>query len=233
MLLGIAAFLGSVITYMPARFAAEQIGLPSDKVQVSGTIWNGYSRLGDAHVLTWQTSGWESLRRMAVVVNWHLTGPQTDLMGRVAVPLPPEPNRAELDAVRGSIGWPLVELALPDLPIRCDATAVFDGLQIKLIPGVRQGDGIISTSPGRCERLDADMPAVPTPALSAAISFDSDGLVAVLVQTDLPQTALATLRLSNADRIIVTIHPAGAALVPGMPSSADSEIELPLATLFP
>ncbi len=233
MLLGIAAFLGSVVTHMPARFAAKQIGLSLDTVQVSGTIWNGYARLGDAHVLSWQTSGWESLRRMAVVVNWHLEGPQTDLTGRVAVPLPPRADRAELDAVRGSLGWALVEAALPDLPIRCEALAVFDGLRVSLAPGVRIAEGMISAPKGRCERRDSDMPPVPTPALTAAISSDNEGLVAVLVQTDLPQTPLATARLTNTDRIIVTIHPAGAALVPGMPSSADSEIELPLATLFP
>lgn len=218
---------------MPARFAAKQIGLPLDTMQVSGTIWNGYARLGDAHVLSWQTSGWESLRRMAVVVNWHLEGPQTDLTGRVAVPLPPRADRAELDAVRGSLGWALVAAALPDLPIRCEAMAVFDGLQVNLAPGVRTGEGMISAPKGRCERRDSDMPPVPTPVLTAAINSDGEGLVAVLVQTNLPQTPLATARLTNTDRIIVTIHPAGAALVPGMPSSADSEIELPLATLFP
>lgn len=218
---------------MPARFAAKQIGLPLETLQVSGTIWNGYARLGDAHMLSWQTSGWESLRRMAVVVNWHLEGPQTDLTGRIAVPLPPRADRAELDAVRGNLGWALVEAALPGLPIRCEAMAVFDGLQVNLAPGVRTGEGMISAPKGRCERRDSDMPPVPTPALTAAINSDGEGLAAVLLQTDLPQTPLATARLTNTDRIIVTIHPAGAALVPGMPSSADSVIELPLATLFP
>lgn len=233
LLLGIAAFAVSLVFYMPARFMAQQMNLPIESDQVSGTVWNGLAELGDAHSVTWETSGFESLRQMAMVVNWRVTGPGTDLAGRVAVPVPPRADRAELDAVRGSVAWPLVAAVLPGMPIRCDASAEVADLRLTLAPGLRTGEGAITVSPGICERIDGAVPAVPTPALSASLTTGTDGLVAVVTQTDAPKTPLATARLTNADRIIVTIHAAGAAMVPGMPSSADSEIELPLAALIP
>jgi hypothetical protein len=33
--------------------------------------------------------------------------------------------------------------------------------------------------------------------------------------------------------VVLTIHRAGAALVPGLPDSADSELDLPFAALLP
>ena len=223
----------SLIFYMPARFAAQQLNLPVNLDLVAGTIWNGSAELDDAHKVSWETSGFESLRQMAMVVNWRVTGPGTDLAGRVAVPVPPRADRAKLDAVRGRVAWPLAEAALPGMPIRCDASAEVASLRLTLAPGLRTGDGAITVSPGICERIDGAVPPVPTPALSASLATDADGLIVVVTPTTAPTTPLATARLTNADRIIVTIHAAGAAMVPGMPSSADSEIELPLTALMP
>ena len=233
MLLGILAFLVSLILYMPARFAARTIGLPAESLRISGTIWNGFTRLDDAHTLSWETSGWASLQRMALVVNWHLTGQDTDLLGRLAVPLPPRADLAELDAVRGRVGWPLVEAVLPGLAIRCDAYAVLDGVQVSLKKGLRRAAGTIVAPAGSCLNMQSDAPAVATPNLSAVLGSDDAGLVAVLVQSEAPTVPLATAKLTNSDQIVVTIHAAGAAMVPGMPASADSEIEMPLSTLIP
>ena len=228
-----SAFAVSLVFYMPARFVAQQLNLPVKIDQVAGTIWNGSAGLGDAHTVTWETSGSGSLRQMAMMVNWRVTGVGTDLAGRLAVPLPPRADRAELDAVRGSVAWPLVAAALPGLPIRCDAIAQVESLRVTLEPKSRAGEGILTVAPGVCERIDGAVPPVPTPALSASLATDADGLIVVVTQTTAPTTPLATARLTNADRIIVTIHAAGAAMVPGMPSSADSEIELPLTALMP
>jgi hypothetical protein len=232
-LLGILAFVVSLILYMPARFAARSIGLPAESLRMSGTIWTGYTNLDDTHRLSWETSGWASLQRMALVVNWHLTGPDTDLLGRLAVPLPPRADRAKLDALRGRVGWPLVEALLPGLTIRCDAHAALDGVRVTLAPGLRSAAGEITAPAGTCINLQSDAPPVATPNLSAVLGSDATGLVAVLVQSEAPTVPLATAKLTNADQIVVTIHAAGAAMVPGMPASADSEIEMPLSTLFP
>ncbi len=232
MLLGVAAFAISVAVYMPARFAAQKLGVPAGLVTISGSIWNGSAGFDGDHTVAWETSAWESLRRMTAVVNWRLTGPGTDLTGRVSVPLPPRIDRAVLDAVDGNVGWPLVEAAMPGLTIRCEARAKITGLRVSLEQGVRSGEGSFAAPEGNCSRIDGAVPPVPTPALAADLSFDAEGLVAVLAKADVPQAPLVTARLTNADRIIVTIHAEGAALVPGMPASADSEIDLPLIAVF-
>lgn len=233
MLLGVAAFAISLVVYMPARFAAQNMGVPAGSITLSGTIWNGSAGFDGDHTVTWETSGWESLRRMTAVVNWRLTGPGTDLTGRVSVPLPPRADRAVLDAVDGNVSWPLIEAAMPELAISCKARAKITGLRVSLEPGLRTGEGSLAAPEGSCSRIDGAVPPVPTLALAANLSSDVDGLVAVLTQADAPQTPLVTAHLTNTDRIIVTIHAAGAAMVPGMPSSADSEIDLPLSALVP
>ena len=232
-LLAIAAFAVSLVVYMPARFAAQQAGLGAMADRVSGTLWTGAAQLDGAHRVAWETSALESLRRMTVVVNWRLTGPGTDLAGRVAVPLPPRANRAELDKVDGTVSWPLVDAVLPGLQIRCDTQATITGLRVSLTPGMRTGEGSLAAPAGSCARTDGAVAPVPTPALAVILASDADGLVGVLTQAGQPEVPLATGRLSNDDRIIVTVHAAGAAMVPGMPASADSEIELPLSAIVP
>ena len=231
--LGLAGFAGSLIVYMPARFAVQQAGFAFAADRVSGSIWDGTAQFDGGHTVTWETSGWESLRRMSAVVNWRLTGPGTDLTGRVALPLPLRADRADLDAVQGILSWPLIEAALPGLPIRCDARATITGLRLALTPGARRAEGAVTAPAGTCARLDGALPPVATPALAASLSTDVEGLMAVLTAQSQPQTPLATARLTNDDRVILTIHAAGAVMVPGMPSSADSEIEVPLSALFP
>jgi len=54
LLLGVAAFLGSLVVYMPIRFAAQHVDLTFPKEQLSGTIWNGLVALDGDHVLQWQ-----------------------------------------------------------------------------------------------------------------------------------------------------------------------------------
>ena len=233
MLLGLAAFAVSLLAYMPAQFAVRQAGVAVDPARVSGTIWQGKARLDDTHSVDWETSPLQSLRRMAVVVNWRIIGPGTDLTGRVAVPLPPRADRAEIDAVTGNVAWSLVAAAIPDLAIACTARADVSGLRLSLAPNRRSAEGSITTQPGLCNRLDGSLPPVPAPALRADLFTGDDGLKAVLTAADAPQTPLATARLTTLDQLILTVHAAGAALVPGMPSSADSEIEVPLSALLP
>ena len=228
---GLAALCITLIASMPVRFAVQQAGLSVPADRFSGTIRNGAARLDDAHRLVWQTADWESLRAIALVVNWRITGPGTDVGGRLA--LPPAAARTDVGPVSGRIAWPLVAALLPGLPIRCEGAADLAALRLALTPGARRASGRIAAAPARCMRTDGGLPAVATPALSAVLASDADGLTAVLSAADAPQTPLASARLTDADRIAVTIHAAGAALVPGMPASADSQIELPLAALLP
>jgi len=225
-LLGLAAFAVSLVRYMPLRFAAHQAGLPLAADRLSGTVWQGRVQMDDATTVTWATDAGASLRALALVVNWRVAGPGTDLAGRVAA----WPRSADIGPVAGRAAWGLVMAVMPGLQIRCDTPAVVAGLRLSLAPGVRAGGGGITVPAGTCSRQDG--PPVSVPALTAALTTGADGVRAVLTGDAAPQVPLLTARLTNADQIVLTIHAAGAAMVPGMPAGADSEIELPLSALL-
>lgn len=236
-LLGLAALAVSLVVSVPVSVVAARLGLSASVDRVSGTLWNGTaSKVG--HEVRWQVSGAESLRGMGLVVNWRLTGPGTDLAGSTALPLTLSRKSADLlgglrlGPVSGVAGWGVIEAAMPGLPIRCDGTATVTGLRFGLVPGARSADGTITALPATCARLDGAVPPVPTPSLAARLTMDADDMVATLADTD-SGAELAVARLTEADRIVITLRAAGAALVPGLPSAADSEIDLPLAALLP
>ncbi len=179
--------------------------------------------------MDWQADGWESLRRAALVVNWTIGGPGTDLSGRIAA----RPGSAAIGPMSGRIGWPLVEAAMPGLPIRCTIMADVAGLTLNVARTRRSGMGGLTTTAGECARIDAAQLPTPAPALTATLGPAEEAVQAVLTTREDPRTPLVTARLTDADRVVLTIHRAGAALVPGMPSGADSELDLPLATLLP
>ncbi|NUB42766.1 hypothetical protein GEU84_000070 [Fertoebacter nigrum] len=213
---------------MPLRFAAQQVGLPVAADRLSGTLWHGALRLEGGHSLRWDTDALASLTGLALVAGWQAEGPGTALAGQAAL----RPGGLVLDRVAGTAGWALAEAAMPGLPITCTATAQVAGLRLALARGAYTGEGRISAAPGTCARVDGAVPPVPTPALLAELTTTADGVQAVLTG-ETPGLPLLTALLTQDDRLRLTIHAAGAALVPGMPASADSEIELPLAALLP
>jgi hypothetical protein len=92
----------------------------------------------------------------------------------------------------------------------------------------RSGVGRVTVDQGVCNRVDGTVTQVPVPALVAEIATVDDGVEAVVKSNATP---LVTARLTNADRALITIHAAGAAMVPGMPSSADSQLDIPMNLL--
>ena len=68
------------------------------------------------------------------------------------------------------------------------------------------------------------------PDFLGGIETSDDGLRLVVTGLDAPGTPLAEVEVSNDDRLIVTVSPEGAALVPGMPASGET-LEYPLPEL--
>lgn len=229
-LLGLSTFAVSLIQAMPVRFAARLAGSPVADDQLSGTVWQGDFRINADHDLSWRLDAWGSLLHLGAVFDVALTGPGTDLAGALSM------DGAVLGAMgplSGTVAWPLVEAVLADLPIRCDVSADVQGLTLSGAIGGHAGDGTASTAGGQCSRIDGSVDPLPVPALTARIATLPEGVEATLTRTDAPDTALAVARLTNDDRIVVTVHPEGAAMIPGMPATSDSEIELPLSVLMP
>ncbi len=233
-LLGIVAFAVSALFYMPARVAVQNFAgqaAPSrlNGVVLTGTIWNGEAQLDANHALRWTVDRWASLLTLRAVADVQLDGPDIALTGRVTGGA----GRLRVIALQGRAGWSLVQAILPDAPILCDGAAVVEALTLNIEGTLRTGEGVARTTPATCARRDGQVAGVLTPALRAMLDSDAEGMRVVVTAEGAPGTPLVTARLTNADRLILTLHRAGAAMVPGMPATADSEVELPLSALMP
>jgi hypothetical protein len=222
LILGLGAFAVALVAMMPVRFAADLVGVQVPGL--SGTLWDGQAQLDAGHVAIWDVAARDSMLRWALVFDVQVTGPQTRLTGRVAV----RPTQIVIGPLAGQAAWPLLAAVLPGLQIACDSVADVHIGRVILTHDARSGVGQVIVNEGFCDRVDGTVTRVPVPALVADITTAEDGIQAVVTSDDVP---LVTARITNADRAQITIHAAGAAMVPGMPSSADSQIDVPLALI--
>jgi Type II secretion system (T2SS), protein N len=222
LILGLGAFAVALVISMPLRFAADMAGIKI--AEVSGTLWDGQAKLDAGHLAIWDIAVQDSLLRRALVFDVQITGPQTRLDGRMAVHL----SQVVVGPISGQAAWPLVAAVFPGLQIVCDGVADVHLGGLVLTRTTRSATGRVTVDKGFCDRVDGTVRRVPVPALITDIVTVDDGVEAVVTNES---ATLATVRITNDDRAQITIHAAGAALVPGMPSSADSQIDVPLNML--
>lgn len=227
------AFAVSLVWYTPVRFVAHHSGLPNTGPvaisRLSGTLWHGRLQIDGAHHLTWTIRIGGSLWAFGLAADWQIAGPDADISGAAVL----RPSGIDLGPLSGRTGWPLVSAVLPNLLIACTGEARLAGVTLQVGPRVRDASGTVTTPDAECRRLDGQGRAVPAPALHAQLASTDDGTLTLLVTPQAgARVALLSARLTPDDRVVVTIHKEGAALVPGMPSTADSELELPLALLL-
>ena len=179
--------------------------------------------------LTWHVDPWWSLTALGPEFDIGVVGPGTELSGHVGLRgLSAEDIR--LDALNGRLAWPLLAALVPDLPIGCDAAVTLEDVALRIVPGRRSGSGALRGGPGSCARTDGAEGLVVVPDFLGGIETSDDGLRLVVTGLDAPGTPLAEVEVSNDDRLIVTVSPEGAALVPGMPASGET-LEYPLPEL--
>ncbi len=196
--------------------------------RLSVTVWRGQMQLDGGHTATWTARPGASLWAFGLAADWRVTGPGTDLAGPIVI----RPGAVDLGPVSGAAAWPLIAALMPGLPITCTGQARLSAVAVRLAEAERTGAGTVTSPDAECRRLDGQSGPVPAPALHAQISTQPDAVQILVTPQVGARVALLTARLTNADRLVVTIHPDGAALVPGMPATADSEIDLPLAVLI-
>ncbi len=225
-LLGLGAGAVTLVATVPVGFAARMAGvvLPAD-VALSGTLWNGIADFAQGHRATWDSRVGASVRARAWVADLRVTGPETDLTGQWAL----RPGGATLAPLGGRMGWSLIDAVLPGLEITCATTADVDVARAEFGPDNRAATGQLRLAPGTCARVDGTVTDVPLPAVVADIATTADGVGIAITGVDTPGMALGNLLVTPDDRLRITVFAAGAALVPGLPSSGDSQIELPLA----
>jgi hypothetical protein len=210
---------------VPVGFAVRMAGVTlPEGVRLSGTLWHGVAGMQD-HQASWNSRLWDSLTAAAWVADLRVTGPETDLAGQWRL----RPGGATLAPLRGQAGWALVEAVMPGLEITCATRADVDLARVMVAADARAATGQVRLAAGTCARVDGTVTDVPLPALLAEIATAPAGVGLRITGIDAPGTPLGNLLVTPDDRLRVTVHAAGAAMVPGLPASGDSQIELPLA----
>ncbi len=222
----VIAFATSLLATFPAAVAARYVTAPIEINAYSGTVWNGRASFAGGHAIRWQVDGWASLLALGPRLDLTVTGPGTRLAGRVAL-RGALLRRLDLADVSGEVAWPLVAALAPDLGFACQASATLTSVVLELAPAAYAGQGRLRAGPGTCTEPGGTDP-VPVPELSGTLATAADGLHLVVTTTDNPDDPLAEIALMNTDALAVTLHPAGAVLVPGLPSSGEITLEYPL-----
>lgn len=229
LLLGIIALIFGLLWYMPARVLMHQANLPLAGATVSGRALHGAAQMPQGYRIEWQLNPWRSVLALSPTFNVTAVGAGADLRGRVSA----LGGRYAVNAVEGRLDWQVLPQLMPQLAVVCDMSATIDDLSISQTGTSRRASGGFRTSPGSCARTDSSISGLPVPALVARLAETADGVQGVLAAQSAPDIPLATATLTENDRLILRVHMAGARLVPGMPASSDSEIEMPLAAILP
>lgn len=214
------AYALSLVVTAPARVVERFIALPPAIDALSGTVWDGGALLRSGHLLSWRFDAAASLRAVEPRFAMVLEGDDTRLTGWLV----PMPEALVLLDVRGRAGWPLVRAAMPDLVLTCDPVARVEIGRAILRPGFGGAVGRVQSGAGLCE---APGHSVPVPPLVLRLDVEGEARSnAVLAGAD--DTELARAVVAGGESIVLTIAPAGARLVPGMPSSGETVLEFPL-----
>jgi hypothetical protein len=223
--LGVGAGVVTMALTVPASTAVRLAGiaLPPD-VELAGTALQGVARLRGYEV-QWGTLGWPSVKAFSLLADLQIGGPDMQLAGQIRL----QPGQVQLAPLQGQIGWSVVEAFMPGMEIRCQTKADVDVEDITVWQDGRRAVGMLQLAAGTCDRVDGTVTGVPLPALTGGLATTDAGVQLVIAGQDAPETPLGNLLLTPDNRLRITVHPAGAAMVPGLPVGGDSQVELPLA----
>ena len=215
----VASFAVSLAANAPARQLVQRLDLALAEDAVSGTVMHGQIALDGGFALRWDVRPWASLTTLRLAADVTLQGPQTGIGGPVAVGL----SSYDIGPVAGSADAAVLRAIFPGIDLRCAGPVLAAGLQVTLTRQTFTGTGSVRT-----DRLTCGAAVIPAMALSFAPV--AAGSVATVTAGPVP---VITATAAGDGRLAVVLHKEGAALIPGLPSSADSSIELPLSSFFP
>jgi hypothetical protein len=211
-------FAGALAATMPASFLGSLVALPPQVEGLSGSAWRGRASLAGGHALSWQVSG-RDVWRLRLLADASLEGPDTQLVGRLAA----TPWQVTALGWTGRAGPGLLALA-PRLAVEgCTSRAVVEVARLALGRSWAAAEGRVDVIQGDC--LTRDGAEVPVPAMT--LDLVTEGRDARAVLRSVRGATLATLGVTGERTLQVRVEPEGAALVPGMPSSAATTLEYP------
>lgn len=210
-------FLVSLLATFPATAVKEFVILPPQVTELYGSLWRGRAQLVGGNTLEWTN---DPKRLLLLRVGWDvvLKGPDTQLTGAVIL----SPWAVEVLNMSGRAGPGLLQL-VPGVPIEsCSARAVVDVQMLQLARAAAAADGRIAIEEGSC--VDAFERRQPVPQMTVDLLTQGADALAVLTDRD---GELARFTVAGDRRLIVRVEPAGATLVPGLPTSGPIILEYP------
>lgn len=211
-LLGIAAYTVWMIATIPAGAVFKNYSWRSG---ISGTIWNGEVGIAGGSVGRWQFAPLRSLLNLGYAADWRVTGPNTDLGGRVVAGF----SGTVIDSVSGTAPASLLQGIQPNLPFTCDINA-----QIKIDRLAYGGSGQMMDArmvsyPGTCRPRGAGA-ATQLPALVFTAKKTGKETVMRLAPATQPLNTLLNATLGEDGTLTVSLTPDGQRMMPfiGLPA---------------
>lgn len=224
LILALLSYAISLAATAPASLVTRLVKMPPAVTSLSGSVWHGQAMLVGGHIARWSVMPLASLGQAALVAQWSLQGPGTQLQGNARL----RTNGASVNGVGGRASWRLIAALGSTLPIACEAQARVAIEQAAFGETLETLEGELRSGPAVCAATNAtSAQPVEVPPLQAVATTTADG-VRVDVTTAAEATLLARATLNAQNTLVLTLMPAGARLVPGMPTSGETILEVPL-----
>lgn len=201
------AYLAGLAAMAPAEIVTPRSS--NGERQAVGTVWKGERALPGGFAAGWSLKPFASLFSLAAVERITLRGPDTDASGEAVV----RPGRVLVRDLEGTASMRLLNAAAPTMPFVCDPVARLDVGRLSL-RGAPEGEGAITTSPGRCALVGGGS-ATPVPALAGAVTADA-GSTSVTLRRDGSGEPVMQARVQADGGLTASIEAGGVGLIPGM-----------------
>lgn len=182
---------------------------------ISGTIWNGEVGIAGGSAARWQFAPLRSLVSLGYAADWKLTGPDTDLGGRVVSGL----GGTVLDKVSGTATATLLQAIQPNLPFTCDITAQVEIDRLAVGGSNRMMTARMVSDPGTCRPRGA---GGPTQLPSLILTAQKTGKETVIRLAPATQRLKILLNgtLAEDGTLTISLTPEGREMMPfiGLPA---------------
>lgn len=182
---------------------------------ISGTIWNGEVGIAGGSTARWQWAPLRSLVNLGFAADWRVTGPDTDLGGRVVAGF----GGTVLDKVSGSATATLLQAIQPNLPFTCDITAQIEIERLVLGGSGRMMAARMESDPGTCRPRGAGAPTQVPSLILTSQKTGNETRIRLAPATQRLKTLLnGTLAEDGA--LTISLTPEGAQALPfiGLPA---------------
>lgn len=218
--IGIAAYVLGLIATLPASLAFPNRPWRSG---VAGTLWNGEVGIAGGTAVKWHWAPLRSITSLGFAVDWHATGPDTDLGGRALAGW----GSVTIDKASGSANARLLDVLGANLPFTCDFTEQVEMEKMVIGGSGQMLQGQVVSDPGTCRPRGAGAAsAVPAMVLTAQkIGGETRIKVAPARQR---MKVLVHAMLPESGPLEISVTPEGATMLPflGMRAGGKASIEL-------